>query len=110
MSRRKGADEDEWWVESKGYERERTRSQTVREAKAKLAKVLEHYGLDEELKGDDSWQKVHCPFHDDRHPSAVTNGRYFQCFACEVKGDAIDLVMQEESMSFSGALAMIARL
>lgn len=51
-------------------------------------------------------QKVLCPFHGDKTPSAqidFTNNR-FRCFACEASGDALDLLVTQEGLSLSAAI------
>lgn len=48
--------------------------------------VAEFYGLKVGRKG-----LACCPFHDDKHPSMKID-RFYYCFACGVKGDAINYV------------------
>ncbi len=48
--------------------------------------VAEFYGLKVGRKG-----LACCPFHDDKHPSMKID-RFFYCFACGAKGDAINYV------------------
>jgi hypothetical protein len=58
------------------------------------------------------WQPVRCPFHDDRHASASLNlhSKRFNCHACGVHGDAIDLVMEAESMTIREAVEWLSNL
>ena len=103
----------EWWVESKGYEREQTLAQKRRETKAKLPTVLEYFGLDYEGVEKSPgffFRKVACPFHDDRHPSASVSATYFKCFACGVHGDAVALVMDQLHMGYEEAVEWVAKL
>lgn len=55
----------------------------------------------------DEWLKLVCPFHQDTNPSASTNGQYFICFACGVKGDAISLLMRQGGMTYSQSLVAL---
>ena len=48
--------------------------------------VAEFYGLKVGRKG-----LACCPFHDDKHPSMKID-RFYYCFACGAKGDAINYV------------------
>lgn len=52
------------------------------------------------LKGD----KVCCPFHDDRQPSATVKRGFFHCFVCGVSHDAIGILMQRDGHSFKEAV------
>lgn len=60
--------------------------------------------------GRSGWQKVSCygagHYHGDRNPSATINlsTGYYKCFACDLEGDALALVMDEEGLDFKGAL------
>lgn len=51
--------------------------------------------------------KAKCPFHDDKNPSLHFYENRFHCFACGENGDIFNLVMQEESLDFAGALKYI---
>ena len=46
-----------------------------------------------------------CPYHEDQHPSLhfSTKRGCFKCFVCGAKGDAIKLVQDQESLSFTEA-------
>lgn len=65
--------------------------------------VLLHYGADRVPTGR-GWRAMRCPFHDDSHASASTNGEAFYCHACEVQGDSLAIIMLQESCSFRDAL------
>lgn len=65
--------------------------------------VLQHYGADRVPEGR-GWRAMRCPFHDDSHASASTNGEAFHCHACGVTGDAFAVIMQQESCTFRDAL------
>lgn len=52
-----------------------------------------------------------CPFHADRTPSFYVSpekGLYY-CFGCRAGGDVVDYVMRRDQLSFSEALAVLAR-
>lgn len=61
--------------------------------------------------GRPGWQKVSCfgsgHYSGDRNPSASVNlgTGHYRCFGCDLAGDAVDLVMQEEGLDFKEALA-----
>jgi hypothetical protein len=70
-----------------------------------IAPILRSFGFE---VGDyrTGKQKVLCVFHGDTRPSAqvdFVNQRY-RCFACDVSGDAIDLLITQEGLSFSAAI------
>ena len=71
--------------------------------KPSISKVLEHYGARCNTRG--GWQKLKCPFHNDRHASAGFNEDkgYFKCFTCDVSGDAYDIIMKQEGVGFVDA-------
>ena len=66
--------------------------------------VLEHYGL-EATDPVSGRAKVLCPFHDESRPSASVDvdKQRFRCFACDIQGDAIDIIMQQEGLEYTGA-------
>lgn len=77
-----------------------------------LEKWLEEKGVRFHY-GRTGWQKVSCygpgHFSGDRNPSASINlsTGYYKCFGCDLEGDAVDLLMQEEGLDFKGALAKL---
>jgi DNA primase len=71
----------------------------------KIEPILRHYGA-EHVPGERSgWRKMRCPFHDDTTASASVNNQYnsFKCHSCPVWGDAYQIVMQVEGVSFAQA-------
>ena len=110
MSKSDVANDAMWWVESKGYKEELKLNAKIYEAKRSLEKVLRHYDVDVTLYPGMDWERVLCPFHDDRHASASTNFKWFRCHACERHGSAIDLVMEEERLDFAKAVDFIVGL
>jgi DNA primase len=51
------------------------------------------------------WNKCLCPFHGESTPSAAISYdlEAFNCFACDVAGDAISIIRHEEEVSFAEA-------
>lgn len=47
---------------------------------------------------------VHCPFHDDHHPSMRLYDDHFYCFACAAHGDVIDLTAKLLGISVPEAI------
>lgn len=113
MSNRRGGSGEEWYVEHLGGSPDETVTD-VRErfkmARRKLYEVLVSYGYSQPKGFGKQW--VRCPFHSDTHASAAVdwNTNYFTCFACEVHGTAIDIVMQQEGVDLDGAVSFIAAL
>lgn len=72
--------------------------------KAPIFPILEFYGLDAIDPGGGRMKCI-CPFHDESRPSASVDldKQRFRCFACQVQGDAIDIIMQQEGLDFIGA-------
>lgn len=66
-------------------------------------KVLEYYGAIFPPEGP-GWKPMACPFHEDSHASAGSNGSGFVCHACGVRGSAISLIMQREGVDFDSAV------
>jgi CHC2 zinc finger len=80
-------------------------------AKARMARYMTHLGVQYHHDWV-IWQPVRCPFHDDRHASASLNlhSNRFNCHACGVHGDALDLVMEEESLTLGEAAKWLMAL
>ena len=59
--------------------------------------VLKHYGGNPPRRTN-GWRKMKCCFHGDSHASASLNfdTEYFICFACDMKGDGINLIKEKE--------------
>lgn len=107
-SRGNASGDDDWWVESKGYQEEVKGKPSL--LKTRLPDVIAHYGgvVPKDLGG--SFEKMKCPFHDDRKPSASISKTYFKCFACEIHGDAIDIVQLQEGLGYKDAVEFILNL
>lgn len=112
MLSRRGGSGDEWYVEHLGEQplEGPSRKESRMEARGKLYEVMVHYGYEKPKGIGRQW--VRCPFHDDRHASGGVDWstNFFTCFACEVKGTAIDIVMQQEGVDLDGAVSFIAAL
>lgn len=66
-------------------------------------KILEHYGAYDPPEGP-GWKSMLCPFHEERRPSARSNGYGFVCNGCGVRGNAISLVMEREGIDYYAAI------
>ena len=57
----------------------------------------------------DPFRRWVCPFHDDHHPSLglSRDGRWFRCWSCGAKGNAIDWHMLREGLSFPQAIRQL---
>jgi len=97
----------EWWVEKSGFPDEAPKKEKQKAARAKLYEVLSHYGY--KVKKGVGKQWIQCPFHGDAHASAAVDWstNFFTCFACDMKGTAIDLVMQKEGCGLDDAVRRI---
>ncbi|MEO5372586.1 MAG: CHC2 zinc finger domain-containing protein, partial [Magnetococcus sp. DMHC-1] len=60
-------------------------------------------------KKGNSWVGL-CPFHQEKTPSFNVRGDrgFFKCFGCDVKGDAIEFLMQLQGTSFQDVVEMLA--
>ena len=83
----------------------------VPEKELKIKDVLNYYGLKQTSK-DYGRVSVLCPFHDDSNKSAVVDydTQSFCCFACDVKGDGLDLIQYKEGVGFSEAVSIAKRI
>jgi len=80
------------------------------EDKPDLGAVLDHYGAI--YKPDRDSQKILCPVHDERVPSCsidLANG-WFNCHACNAKGDSWNLIMLKEGCDFATAVSFAKNL
>lgn len=67
--------------------------------------ILQHYGATLPYSRH-GWVKMRCCFHDDSHASASVNieENAFRCFACDIKGDVYDIIMDQEGVDFVKAV------
>src|SRR5687768_11133756 len=49
----------------------------------------------------------HCPFHDDRNPSASIKTGSFHCFGCDIHLDPIAFVMEYHAIGFNAAVELL---
>lgn len=53
-----------------------------------------------------------CPFHEEKTPSfhVFPDSQHYKCFGCGEGGDCFSFVMNKESLDFSGALRLLAKV
>lgn len=61
-----------------------------------IVSVLKHYGA--HITRSSGQVNVKCPFHNDSHASASFNTRenIFNCFACGMQGNSIQIIAKQE--------------
>jgi hypothetical protein len=64
--------------------------------------------LFEEHGGRRRGKALHCPFHEDRNPSASIHKGRFHCFGCNLSLDPFAFVARAQGTDFHGALAYLA--
>lgn len=84
---------------------------SMSEDKHSIVDVLSYYGARIPHQGS-GWIKIKCCFHDDSHASAAVNieRSMFKCFACDVSGDAYDIIMNREGVKFVEAVKFAERI
>lgn len=102
----------DWYVEHRGEQKKQLYEDVVsyQETLDKLLPYLRYMGMSDEVQENKPmWQKVHCPFHNDTNPSGSVNPykKRFMCFACDMQGNVISLVMRDRNCSYKEALAWI---
>lgn len=72
--------------------------------KPEIAETLSREGL--EIK----YNKVICPFHEDRSPSLhiFTKTNSWYCFSCGIGGDSIDFIQRYKGMTFPEAVKYLS--
>ena len=62
------------------------------------------------LKQTGSQFKGLCPFHEDKNPSLIISPEYqrYKCWACDASGNALDFVMDMDSVTFPEACELLA--
>jgi hypothetical protein len=53
-------------------------------------------------------KELHCPFHEDKNPSASIHKGRFRCFTCNLSLDPFDFVAKVQSTDFRGAMEYLA--
>lgn len=68
-----------------------------------IVMVLEHYGA--VVRRTSGQVNIKCPFHDDSHASASFNTRdnIFNCFACGMQGNSLQLIARQEKVDIREA-------
>lgn len=68
-----------------------------------IVMVLEHYGA--VVRKTTGQVNIKCPFHDDSHASASFNTRdnIFNCFACGMQGNSLQLIAKQERVDIREA-------
>src|SRR5207302_906548 len=61
-------------------------------------------------KAGQNWKGL-CPFHAEKTPSFMVNGKkgIFHCFGCGVGGDAFGFLMRQDKLSFPEAVRALAK-
>lgn len=68
-----------------------------------IVTVLEHYGA--YVRRTTGQVTIKCPFHNDSHASASFNTRdnVFNCFACGMNGNSLQIIAKKEGVDLSEA-------
>jgi DNA primase len=68
-----------------------------------IVAVLKHYGAN--ITRSSGQVNVKCPFHNDSHASASFNTRdnIFNCFACGMNGNSIQIIAKQERVDIREA-------
>lgn len=72
--------------------------------------ILEHYGA--KVSRNSGQVNLRCPFHDDTHMSASVNIKenIFNCFACGMNGNSIQLIAKQERVNNREAKSIAERI
>lgn len=94
-----------WWVEKRGGPDPKG---DFNEVQFHLLDLLRYHGMTDEIDEGNRfrWQRVRCPFHDDRNPSASVHlgKQKFHCHGCDMAGGAVRLIMKWEGLKLQEAL------
>ena len=68
-----------------------------------IVDILHHYGA--KMNRTTGQVNIRCPFHDDTHKSASFNTKenIFNCFACGVQGNSLQIIATQERISIHEA-------
>ena len=99
-----------WYVEQKGQKVSKLLDITDLKQAVSIRTVLKHYGAVLPDHYSLEWRGIKCPFHNDTHASASFNEKLgkFNCFTCDIGGDVIDLVTQQEHLEIPEAVQWIS--
>ena len=67
-----------------------------------LLEIARHYGFTPNRQG-----RMPCPFHNGKDPNLGLKDRYYNCFVCGAKGDAIKFVQELFGLNFSDTISKI---
>ena len=67
-----------------------------------LPEIARHYGFTPNRQG-----RIPCPFHNGKDPNLGLKDRYYNCFVCGAKGDAIKFVQEIFRLNFSDTISKI---
>lgn len=67
-----------------------------------LPEIARHYGFTTNRQG-----RMPCPFHNGKDPNLGLKDRYYNCFVCGAKGDAIKFVQELFGLNFQDAISKI---
>ena len=67
-----------------------------------LPEIARHYGFTPNRHG-----RMPCPFHNGNDPNLGLKDRYYNCFVCGAKGDAIKFVQELFGLNFSDTISKI---
>ena len=67
-----------------------------------LQGIARHYGFTPNRQG-----RIPCPFHNGKDPNLGLKDRYYNCFVCGAKGDAIKFVQELFGLNFSDTISKI---
>ena len=68
--------------------------------KLTLPEIARHYGFTPNRQG-----RIPCPFHNGKDSNLGLKDRYYNCFVCGAKGDAIKFVQELFGLNFSDAIS-----
>ena len=67
-----------------------------------LPEIARHYGFTPNRQG-----RIPCPFHNGKDQNLGLKDRYYNCFVCGAKGDAIKFVQELFGLNFSDTISKI---
>jgi len=75
-----------------------------------IVAVLKHYGAN--INRSSGQVNIKCPFHNDSHASASFNTKQniFNCFACGMQGNSIQIIAKQERCDIREAKSIAERI
>lgn len=71
--------------------------------------VLKYYGAIDPPEGP-GWKSMICCFHEEKRPSARSNGSGFLCHGCGTHGDSLKLIMGQENCGYLDSVRIYEEL